>query len=72
MNAGPVNLRRRPVDGDVVNVVDFQASVLILGRNAARDWLYIRTEAGLEGWVAAEFVDYEGNLRRLPLIRIED
>ncbi len=57
LNAGPVNVRRAPVDGTVITGVGFREQVYLLGINPAGDWLYIRTDDGDEGWIAARFVD---------------
>ena len=60
MNAGPVNVRDNPVDGAVLTIVDFQEEVRILEHDG--DWLYVRlseTRGALEGWLAAQFVDFE-------------
>jgi CRP-like cAMP-binding protein/uncharacterized protein YgiM (DUF1202 family) len=49
-------------EGDEVN---------ILGRDEMGDWLKVSLDSGEEGWVAAEFVDVEGNLKAVPMITPE-
>jgi hypothetical protein len=71
MNASPVNLRRVP-DGQVIGVLEYRESVLVVGRDEAEEWLFIRLPArGLEGWVAAQFVDFAGERDDLPVIGFE-
>lgn len=49
-------------EGDEVNV---------LGRDEMGDWVKVSLDGGEEGWVAAEFVDVEGNLKAVPVVTPE-
>ena len=66
-SAGPVNVRITPVDGRVITALDYHEDLLVLGRNATSDWLHIRAR-GLDGWISADFVDFEGTIAALPVI----
>lgn len=66
-SAGPVNVRLAPVDGRVITALDYREDLLVLGRNAAGDWLYIRAR-GLDGWILADFVAFAGSHDTLPVI----
>ena len=68
MNAGPVNLRETPVNGRVIAVLDYLESILVVGRNSDDNWLYIRRLSGVEGWVSARYVNFEGSIDDLPVI----
>jgi len=69
MNAGPINFRRTPSpSGAIMTVLDYLAGVLILGRSADSEWLYVRAR-GLDGWVAAPYVDFDRAINDLPIIQ---
>ena len=54
---GLVNLRTGPgTDSPVLLGVDSGQRVLVLARNQAATWLYIRTADGVTGWMSAEYV----------------
>ena len=54
---GLVNLRIGPgTDSPVVLGVDSGQRVLVLARNQAATWLYIRTADGVTGWMSADYV----------------
>jgi CRP-like cAMP-binding protein/uncharacterized protein YgiM (DUF1202 family) len=55
-------VRASLAEGDEVNV---------LGRDEMGDWVKISLDSGDEGWVAAEFVDVEGNLKAVPVVTPE-
>ncbi|MCK6579695.1 MAG: SH3 domain-containing protein [Anaerolineae bacterium] len=62
-----LNLRHLPsVDSYVVYRVSQYDRVRVIGRNASSDWALI--DAGIVGWVNADYVVIEGDLSRLPLI----
>lgn len=50
---------------DMVALLDAGAELEILGRSTDSTWLRVRTTAGQEGWVAAEFVGADLPLDRL-------
>ncbi len=54
---GLVNLRTGPgTDSPVLMGVDSGQRVLVLARNQAATWLYIRTADGMTGWMSADYV----------------
>lgn len=66
--AGPVNFRDAPsTSSRVLTVLDYQQTVLVLGRSENRGWLLIRAN-GIDGWISAEFVGIDIELDTLPII----
>ncbi len=69
---GGLNVRAGPaVDAERVDGVLLGERVTAIGINAAGDWIRIRHGEGDdegEGWVAAEFVDLEGDAATLPVL----
>lgn len=69
---GGLNVRAGPaVDAERVDGVLLGEHVTAIGINAAGDWIRIRHGEGDdegEGWVAAEFVDLEGDAATLPVL----
>jgi len=59
-----LNLRTTPPSGDVIQVLADREKLSVMERQA--DWLKVRTSAGLEGWVAAQFVTDADPLGPLP------
>ena len=54
---GLVNLRTGPgTDSPVLMGVDSGQRVLVLARNQAATWLYIRNADGMTGWMSADYV----------------
>ena len=54
---GLVNLRTGPgTDSPVRLGVDSGQSVLVLARNQAATWVFIRTADGVTGWMSADYV----------------
>jgi hypothetical protein len=54
---GLVNLRTGPgTDSPVMLGVDSGQRVLVLARNQAATWLYVRTADGVTGWMSADYV----------------
>ncbi len=77
--AGPANLREEgSKDSAQVTLLEFGTPLLLLSRNEAGDWLYVRVQSevylggeltsGFEGWISASLVDAgEFDLTTLPL-----
>jgi len=58
-NAQNVNLRVGPGSlFKVSRVMAQNVSVQVLGRARGDEWLYVRNDEGIQGWVAALFVDF--------------
>lgn len=56
-----LNLRTGPsVAYSVIRALPAGTGLTVLGRNAGGDWLYVRLNNGVEGWVAGRFTDYTG------------
>ncbi len=54
---GLVNLRTGPgTDSPVMLGIDSGQRVLVLARNQAATWLYVRTADGVTGWMSADYV----------------
>lgn len=67
VDTGRLNLRYRPsTDSYIVYRVSQYDRVLVLGRNQTLDWVLI--DAGIVGWVNADYIVIEGNISHLPLI----
>ncbi len=64
-----LNVRSGPsATAERIGGVNVNESVSALARNEAGDWVKIRFAAEpQEGWVAAEFVTWEGDLQSLPV-----
>nr|MCU0466469.1 SH3 domain-containing protein [Anaerolineae bacterium] len=41
--------------------------VIVVARNGSSEWLRVRTPYGVEAWLAASLVDFEGSLNTLPV-----
>lgn len=68
VSADILNLRAGPsLDEMKIGRLSAGTKLELLGRNEGGDWLWIRTEDGRKGWVAAEFVQTEADLKALPL-----
>ena len=60
---GGLNFRTGPsVAFPVIRALPGGTGVTVLGRNATGDWLYVRLNNGEEGWLAARFTDFTGNV----------
>ena len=60
---GGLNFRTGPsVAFPVIRALPGGTGVTVLGRNATGDWLYVRRNNGEEGWLAARFTDFTGNV----------
>jgi uncharacterized protein YraI len=67
-------LQVRVGPGDAYEVIASLAEgdeVNVLGRDEMGDWVKVGLDSGEEGWVAAEFVDVEGNLKAVPVLTPE-
>lgn len=65
---GNVNVRLAPTTSAVVMGVVANADIVgVVGRNADNSWLRIRTDE-LQGWVAQNFVDFDGDIERSDVI----
>lgn len=67
-NASPINFYYPNPDGEVIELLDFRESILILGRDDAGKWLYVRRRGGLEGWSPAQYIDTTIEVLDLPII----
>lgn len=67
---GGLNVRDGPaLDAERVDGVLLGQRVIAIGRTEAGDWIRIRHgEADSEGWVAAEFLDLDGDAATLPVL----
>lgn len=77
--AGPANLREEgSKDSAQITLLEFGTPLLLLSRNEAGDWLYVRVQSeqylggeltsGFEGWISASLVDAgEFDLTTLPV-----
>lgn len=63
-----VNLRAAPVNGEIIAVLATETPLALLGASADGEWLYVRQENTLTGWVFAELVDFTTALEDLPVI----
>lgn len=55
--SGPVNLRSEPsTAGPLIVQVPAGQILSVLGRNPAGDWLHVRLDSGLTGWMFAELL----------------
>lgn len=64
-----LNVRSGPGVGYSAVAVVYQSnSITLLGRNDAATWLKIRTNAGTEGWVNANFVQTSSNISSLAVV----
>ncbi len=56
-DAGRTNLRTGP-GGEfaIIRKIEFGEQVEVIGRTRDQEWLLVRTNDGLEGWVAADFM----------------
>lgn len=56
-----LNLRTGPaVAYTVIRALPAGTGLTVLGRNATGDWLYVRLNNSVEGWLAGRFTDYTG------------
>lgn len=67
-NASPINFYYPNPDGEVIELLDFRESILILGRDDSGNWLYLRRQGGLEGWSPAQYIDTTTEILDLPII----
>jgi serine/threonine protein kinase len=71
--SGNVNLRGGPgEDYKILGVSRPGDMVLVQGRNAASDWLWIRTADGIEAWVYSNLVKTDAVIDDLPVITPTD
>lgn len=54
---GGLRLREVPVDGTIITLLNPGTPVTIIGQTTDATWLQIRTDEGVTGWVAAQFID---------------
>ena len=65
---GLVNLRTGPgTDAPVLLGVNSGQSVLVLARNQAATWLYLRTADSVTGWMSADYVITGQPIERYPV-----
>lgn len=63
-----LNLRSAPATGNnVIVMLPVSTTVTLLARTEGGQWLRVRTAAGQEGYVAADFLRVTGDVARLPL-----
>jgi hypothetical protein len=63
-----LNVRSGPsVESERIGGVNPSEAVTGIARNEAGDWVKIRYGEGSEGWVAAEFVQWSGDIGTLPV-----
>ncbi len=67
-NASPINFYFPTPQDDVIELLDFRETVLVLGRDEAGKWLYLRRQDGLVGWSPAEYIDLDLEIVTLPII----
>lgn len=64
---GRANLRSEPnTNGSVVGSVENGDDLIVVARTSDDRWLQVVTKSGLTAWVAANFIDLEGDLRDIP------
>jgi uncharacterized protein YgiM (DUF1202 family) len=69
VTAGTLNLRTAPnISGQIVTRLAMNTRVVMLGRNAASNWLQIQTLAGLSGWVSAAYIASDIAISALPVV----
>ena len=66
VNAYWLNMRTGPsLDHEVLHLLSIGQLFLPLGRNESGEWLLIELPDGSQGWLASEFVDYDGSFDNL-------
>jgi uncharacterized protein YraI len=64
-----LNVRAGPgTNYGIVGSVQKGDMLRVLGRNAANDWLNVRTPGNITGWVSAPLVDLYGFLTQVPVV----
>jgi hypothetical protein len=69
VTASAVNVRSAPrLGAEAVARLRSGEQVTVLGATPTRDYLYVRTPDGLEGWVAVSFINFAAAITDLPVI----
>jgi hypothetical protein len=64
----PLNLRVGPgLSYKVLRQLTIGTRLQILGRSGNAEWVQVRTDNGVEGWVSRTYITYTGNLAALPV-----
>gem|GEM_PF-4313206 len=68
VNAYWLNFRDAPsLESEVVALLSIGQLILPLGRDEAGEWLLVELQDGAQGWLFAEFVDYDGDINALTV-----
>ncbi|MBZ0310737.1 MAG: SH3 domain-containing protein, partial [Anaerolineae bacterium] len=65
--ASPINFYYPTPESSVIDLLDYQERVLVLGRDESGKWLYLRQQDGLEGWAPAYYIDIV--VEELPVVK---
>lgn len=64
-----LRIRQEPTTNSAqIGRLPFGQQADVIGRNAASDWAFIRTQQGLEGWVAAWLTTINGDFNSVPVV----
>ncbi len=73
VNVDSINLRKGPARlYDAVEQFNKDTPMIAYGQSQGGEWLLVRTEEDLTGWVAAEFVKAESKTDKLPVFKIDN
>lgn len=68
VNAYWLNFRTAPnLEDEVIQLLSIGQLVLPLGRDESGEWLLVELQDGAQGWLFAEFIDYDGNIADLTV-----
>ncbi len=63
-----VNIRRAPrVTSSIVGRLALGEQITVLGRTLASVWVLVRSSSGVTGWVARQYIRFDGVVRDLPV-----